>query len=309
MPLPRSPRDKLRLLISTSVPVQGTICRPRVGRTAGRHRSAVNGPSEQPAAVPDREQQTADPSDGADGVDGDYAGHGAESPGEGPSAGGQEHMETGCLNPDPTAYRDRTGQQALWTSRRPELQKQYLLHLAEHWRRTGELVQMHRQQVQAAVNVACSACRHCANLDHMPQHRTVQVLWVGWSYTFPLDIPVSVCRQCGGQSAVQPLEIGCFPSTPVQAWDVCRIPEDARPLWFDLTMLEVGIYWDVQHAHRTLVVRCCAAARHQQLVTCNRHCHAVRVMATCWCADGGCASIVCATRIHGAHQRGHPAEP
>lgn len=240
MPRPRSPRDKLRLLISTSVPVQGTICRPRVGRIARRHRNAVDGPSERPAGVSDREEQTSDPSDGPGGVDGDYAGHGAESPGEGPSSTGQ-HMETGCLNPDPTAYRDSTDQEALWTTRRPELQKQYLLHLTEHWRRSGELAEMQKQQVQAAVNAACKACRHCANGDHMRQHRTVQVLWVGWSYTFPLDIPVSVCRHCGGLSAVQPLEIGCFPSTPVQAWDVCRAPEDARPLWFDLTMLEVGV--------------------------------------------------------------------
>ena len=237
----RSPRDKLRLLISTSVPVQGTTLRPRDQFDTRRHRSARTGPSEPPAAVLDREQQTSAASGGAAGMDGDYAAQGAGSPGGGSSAGDDVYMETGCMDPDPTARRDKQDQEGLWASRRAELQQQYLLHLTDHWVRSEELAEAHRQQMQAAVKAASKACRQCGSWECMQQLRTVQVLWVGWSYTFLLDIPVSLCRLCGGQSAAQPLEVDCFPSTPVQAWDLCRTTEDARPLWFHLTMLEVGI--------------------------------------------------------------------
>lgn len=128
----------------------------------------------------------------------------------------------------------------LWDGRREELQQQYQINLPAHWHRTGERLDAARRQAQAAVKAASEECRSCGWGAHDLQHvRDAQVLWVGWDYTFVLDVPINLCQRCGEQTAAQPLQAGCFPSTPVHAWDLCRAPADSRPLWFDLCMLEV----------------------------------------------------------------------
>ena len=149
-------------------------------------------------------------------------------------------MEEGHLDPDvPAAARQRADHEDQWAPKRELLLQEYLMCLPENDLRAERLKAAVRSEAVAAIAEACAQCRHCGRADGLHQVRDAHVLYVHSSYTFELPVPICFCQHCSGETAAHPLEAGCFPSTPSHAWDVCSAPSCARPLWFDLEMLEV----------------------------------------------------------------------
>jgi hypothetical protein len=131
-------------------------------------------------------------------------------------------------------------QQATWHSLRPELRKA----VVECTARNVALMQARKAAakagVEAALQEASSQCRSCGSRDQLTHVSSVQVQWVGLSFTFVVDVPISTCHACGAHSAPLPPMAGCFPAMPVRDWDVTAARDGAsRPVWFDTGLLQV----------------------------------------------------------------------
>ena len=153
-------------------------------------------------------------------------------------------MMQGYLDPDETpAARHRADHEEQWAPVRRALLDEYLICSPQNKLRMERSKEAVRLEAVAAIAEACAECRHCGRADGLhPRDEDAHVLWVGSSYTFELPVPICFCEHCKGETAAQPLEVGCFPSTPSRAWDLCSAPRHERPLWFDLEMLEVRVH-------------------------------------------------------------------
>ena len=153
-------------------------------------------------------------------------------------------LERGSLSADRVPETSSGNPQAegqRWDSLRRTLQEEYVCSLVQN----TELLQMRkdslRSTVEAAVRTAAQECPSCPDADGqmLSNVRTVSVLWVGSTFRFELQVPISVCHHCSQHFGVVPLRAGCFPSTPVYSWDLTRTPNDVRPIWFDLSLIKV----------------------------------------------------------------------
>ena len=202
-------------------------------------------------------QHRAEPRDNADDggfSDGGFGDDGTHSEGPPDTNDGVQMFESTRRDPgldaDGSARRAAAeDEQDRWDRRRSEL---YAV-LLERSSRNRALVQSRkaaiRAGVEAAIQAASCQCSACGSKSGLECTRTVPVLWVGQAFTFMLGVPIITCMACGARSAPLPPMAGCFPSTPVRAWDLTKAHDGERPVWFDLSLLQV-------HSHPLLDVSC-----------------------------------------------------
>lgn len=95
--------------------------------------------------------------------------------------------------------------------------------------------------IQRAISSAAAQCPCCQPLQqHLSKIKDVQVLWVGSEIKFHLMVPIQLCHHCTGIFSVNPLQSGCFPSTPVLSWDITKSRQGDQPIWFDLSLFRVS---------------------------------------------------------------------
>ena len=63
------------------------------------------------------------------------------------------------------------------------------------------------------------------------------MLWFGHDFRFEIVVPVIACEICQDTFTVDPVSVGCFPGSPVEAWDVSRAPVSHMPIWFALDLV------------------------------------------------------------------------
>ena len=174
--------------------------------------------------------------------------------------------------------------------------KRHLVSLPGNKLREERIREAYRAEAVAAIAQACAKCRHCGRADRLlARDRDAHVLWVGSSYTFELPVPICFCQHCNKETAALPLEAECFPSTPSHAWDLCSVPCTARPLWFDLAMLEVRAHCLCRHASNTLHACRPAALEPLQPCSCISACMQAPGSHTCCCIQA-LDSMVCVVK-------------
>lgn len=111
--------------------------------------------------------------------------------------------------------------------------------------RTLKLLQ---QQIQLEVTKHSVVCPTCGfrrlearvgsdDRVHISFRAPQQVLYVGLSYRFVVNVPIRVCGGCGITFSVCPLDINCIPGSPNEAWDVSTSRKEHTPIWFDIGLV------------------------------------------------------------------------
>ena len=230
---PPGKRRKLNLLTSATV-VERDFHPRRRNQSRRRARSA-------PAVgrQPVGDEGEAPSTDDAGPVDDDLAGFQGD--------GADDHVEferSTCLPhfPQQQSHRSETAQQNAnaWDAVRDNVLDSYVRNLVLNAQLVSDRKLSLQSSVQRVISSAAGVCPSCDQLDqNLTFVKQVEVLWVGSHYRFIVSVPVHFCHCCNSTLAVNPLQAGCFPSTPVQAWDVSKTKQGERPVWFDLSLLKV----------------------------------------------------------------------
>jgi len=103
-------------------------------------------------------------------------------------------------------------------------------------------------QIQSEVNRYSAVCPTCSfrrveartetDRVHKPLRTPQQVLYVGLSYRFVLEVPVRLCGACDSAFSCCPIDVNCLPGSPQEAWDIVRCKQDHTPIWFDIELVK-----------------------------------------------------------------------
>jgi hypothetical protein len=151
-------------------------------------------------------------------------------------------LERVSVHPAPAPSTSLDADEGLrWDRERSNLQTQYISNLVANSQFIRQQSDALQSAVSARIAAAAQECPNCCtSRAALSLRRTVSVLWVGISFRFTLDVPINVCQGCCQQTTVYPLQVGCFPGTPVYHQDLTTTPAGVQPIWFDLTLLKVG---------------------------------------------------------------------
>ena len=104
----------------------------------------------------------------------------------------------------------------------------------------GRRDSLHRE-IQENINKHSVLCPTCGAREDpftctVAKHQR-QVLWVGVGYRFIVSVPVRVCGLCDARFSCCPLDVGCLPGSPEEAWNVASCKDEHVPIWFDLDLI------------------------------------------------------------------------
>ena len=191
-------------------------------------------------------QHRAEPRDDGGLWDGGDGGH-DDTHYEGAQGGGDDGVQMfESTRTDPGLDADGSARRAAaedeqdrWDRLRPQLHAVMLECITRNLALVQSRKAAVRAGVEAAIRAASCQCSACGSKLRLASTGVVQVLWVGQAFTFMLDVPIRTCMACRVRFAPLPPMAGCFPSTPVRAWDLTTARDGDRPVWFDLSLLQV----------------------------------------------------------------------
>ena len=125
-----------------------------------------------------------------------------------------------------------------WARNRSEVQRAYICKLAAAELLQTQLVAAQQQLLQQAVDDLLASCPSC----HSTSTSTIcigssQVLVIDICHSYTLTIPARTCNTCLHRYSVRPVDVGCFPSTPVHSWDLLQGQGQQEQMWFTASML------------------------------------------------------------------------
>lgn len=129
-------------------------------------------------------------------------------------------------------------QTSAWTRYRPDVQRAYICKLTDAGKLQRQLVATQQDLLQQAVNLLLGSCPKCQSTSTSPIHfGSSQVLVIDLSHSFRLTIPATTCNGCWHRFSVRPVDVGCFPSTPVHSWDLLQGQGQQEQIWFRVSMM------------------------------------------------------------------------
>ncbi len=64
-----------------------------------------------------------------------------------------------------------------------------------------------------------------------------QILVIDICHSFRLQISAKTCNDCLHRFSVRPVDVACFPSTPVHSWDLLQGQGQQEQIWFKVSMM------------------------------------------------------------------------
>lgn len=129
-------------------------------------------------------------------------------------------------------------QSSAWTRYRPDVQRAYICKLVDAEQLQKQLVAAQYQVLQRAVDLLLDSCPECqgTSTSRVP-FGSSQVLVVDLCHSIKLTIPARACNDCRHIFSVRPVDVGCFPSTPVHSWDLLQGQGQQEQIWFRVSMM------------------------------------------------------------------------
>lgn len=88
------------------------------------------------------------------------------------------------------------------------------------------------------MNLLLASCPKCQSTSTSSIHfGSSQVLVIDLCHSFQLTIPATTCNGCWHRFSVRPVDVGCFPSTPVHSWDLLQGQGQQEQIWFRVSMM------------------------------------------------------------------------
>ena len=135
-----------------------------------------------------------------------------------------------------------------WLARQPALQQGYVRQLSQQQQLEQQLADFQAGIYKAtlAQHISCG-CPTCGQ-DQLRQLRLVPVLIIDVNCRMQLSVPVLQCcnQGCGTTTAVQPLQLSCWPSNPNKGFDLTKATAEEQQVWFTMRLMV--------HADTTLMV-------------------------------------------------------
>jgi hypothetical protein len=134
-----------------------------------------------------------------------------------------------------------------WLARQDQLRRGYVQQLSQQQQLDQQLADcqaaIYRTTIDKHSAAGCPTCGHALQQVHQ-----VPVLVVDMTTRMRLHVPVLRCCNpvCSCTTAVQPLQLSCWPSNPNKAYDLTTAAAAEQQVWFTMRLMA--------HADATLMI-------------------------------------------------------